>query len=771
MRTTTKTTAKGLTLDQEVDMEAEEEDDVYQHVHKSPPLSFRTRPSKARNPARPYNLWEDLAEAKANISLGQLIQLAPSVKKQMKEGATTRRKLRSRGQAHHTEGMPAKPDKIEASKEIPESSCAGCELDSDNDFEAIQIEVEIVDKIIPNAMVDDGANVNVMPEITMRKLGLSITNPSPYSIRVADQGYCKPLGRIKGLRMRAGGVDYVLNFEIMPTKAHTGEGSFPLLLGRGFLRQSGGVADWSKKNPTFTFGPLSNRTKVLIPSKEHLWKTKAIAQTNKVLLSPTISLEQDKESTPIKCIGPGLYDFEDDGTLTNWLKEYPYSDDEPVMASVNFIEMINLPALEDDLPDLATLVDDIVEQEAFYIEIDGTQLEDWDAIIPEEVLLNQLPPPLHFRTTSEGVQVGSELPIYPPVPNDWYHGPTRPTHARPADWKEIELGIFDGEVRTIKMGTHLPDEEVAKYRDLILEFSDVMAWSYKDMKGIPPYIVQHTIPLVPNARPVRHKEKRLNPNMQLVVKAELLKLLEASFIRPVEITDWVSPMILVRKKNGKLRVCIDYRQLNKQTRKDHFPLPFVNTILDEVAGHELYTFMDGYSDYNQISIAPEDWHKTAFTTPWGTYIYVVMPFGLCNALAAFQRAMTYAFSELLHKSLTVFIDDYSTHSTEAEHLHWVRECLLCCRRSSIAVNPFKLYLAVKRGVLLGHIVSAAGTEPDPEKIEVIVNLQPPKDVKGVQKALGHIGWYRTRIEDYATPALPLTNLIKKDTKFEWTPEC
>ena len=111
--------------------------------------------------------------------------------------------------------------------------------------------------------------------------------------------------------------------------------------------------------------------------------------------------------------------------------------------------------------------------------------------------------------------------------------------------------------------------------------------------------------------------------------------------------------------------------------------------------------MDGYSVYNQISIAPEDHHKTAFITPWGTFIYVVMPFGHCNAPSAFQRAMSFAFSDLLHKSMTVFIDDFSTHSLATEHLHWVRECLIRCRRTGIAVNLDKLYLAVKKGILLG----------------------------------------------------------------------
>jgi hypothetical protein len=230
-------------------------------------------------------------------------------------------------------------------------------------------------------------------------------------------------------------------------------------------------------------------------------------------------------------------------------------------------------------------------------------------------------------------------------------------------------------------------------------------------------------------------------------------------------------MVLVKKKNGKLRVCIDYRALNKNIQKDHFPLPFVNTILDEVAGHELYTFMDGYSGYNQVSIALEDYHKTGFTTPWGTFIYAVMPFGLCNAPTAFQRVMTHAFFDLLHKSMLIFIYDFNTQTSKIDHMVMLKACFERCYRYGIALNPKKIYLAVERGVLLGHVVSQKGKEPDPEKIEVIVNLQPPTDVKGVQRVLGHFGWYRDNMHDYATAAIPLTNLTKKGTPYNWTLQC
>ena len=181
----------------------------------------------------------------------------------------------------------------------------------------------------------------------------------------------------------------------------------------------------------------------------------------------------------------------------------------------------------------------------------------------EEVIIDDLPPPLHFRRTSDGIQVGHDLPIYPPVPNDWYHGQTKTIDARPLDWKEINLALEDEEPKMIKIGSQLTDEEVQQYKDLMLEFIDVFAWSYTDLKGMPLEIVQHTIPLFPDTKPIRQLQRHMNPRMQLIVKAKLERLLQAGFIKHVEITDWVSSMVLIKKKNRKIWICINYRALNK----------------------------------------------------------------------------------------------------------------------------------------------------------------------------------------------------------------
>ena len=181
--------------------------------------------------------------------------------------------------------------------------------------------------------------------------------------------------------------------------------------------------------------------------------------------------------------------------------------------------------------------------------------------------------------------------------------------------------------------------------------------------------------------------------------------------------------------------------------------------------------MDGYAGYNQVAIALADLHKTAFTTPWRTFIWVVMSFGLCNAPATFQRLVMYIFSDLLFKSMTVYIDDFSTQSSAKEHVHCVREALVRCRQMRLALNPDKTFLGVKKGVLLGYVVSENGREPDPDKVAVIDELETPKNAKGISKLLGHVGWYRELIPDFAKIAVPITHLLKKDVRFVWTDEC
>jgi len=186
-----------------------------------------------------------------------------------------------------------------------------------------------------------------------------------------------------------------------------------------------------------------------------------------------------------------------------------------------------------------------------------------------------------------------------------------------------------------------------------------------DIKGLSPTIIQHRIHLNEEATPKKDPQRRLNPIMQEAVHAEIVKLLDNGIIYPISDSQWVSPVHVVPKKYGltmveienkkfiqtrlptKIRVCIDYRKLNAATCKDYFPLPFIDQMLERLAGHEYYYFLDSYSGYNQISIAPEDQEKTTFTCPFGTFAYSRMPFGLCNTPATFQHYMLSLFSYMV----------------------------------------------------------------------------------------------------------------------------
>ncbi|KAG5540097.1 hypothetical protein RHGRI_020361 [Rhododendron griersonianum] len=206
------------------------------------------------------------------------------------------------------------------------------------------------------------------------------------------------------------------------------------------------------------------------------------------------------------------------------------------------------------------------------------------------------------------------------------------------------------------IASDLDDTQEQKLLNVLKEHKEAIGWSINDIKGVSPSLVMHRIHLEENAKTSREPQRRLNPAMQEVVRAEILKLLDAGVIYPISDSNWVSPVQVVPKKSGVTvvknednelvptrvqtgwRVCIDYRKLNSMTRKDHFPLPFIDQMLERLAGHEYYCFLDGYSGYNQIPIAPEDQEKTTFTCPYGTFAYRRMPFGLCNAPATFHDA-------------------------------------------------------------------------------------------------------------------------------------
>ena len=220
------------------------------------------------------------------------------------------------------------------------------------------------------------------------------------------------------------------------------------------------------------------------------------------------------------------------------------------------------------------------------------------------------------------------------------------------------------------------------------------------------------------------------------------------------------------------RICIDYRKLNKATRKDHFPLPFLDQMLDRLADHEYYCFLDGYSDYNQIAIAPEDQEKATFTCPYGTFAFRRMPFGLCNAPGTLQRCMMAIFSDMVEKIIEVFMDDFFILGSSFDNcLENLRSMLIRCEETNLVLNWEKCHFMVQEGIVLGHRISARGIEVDRANIETIEKLPPPSSVKGIRSFLGHAGFYRRFIKDFSQIAKPLSNLLVQGTPFEFDAQC
>ncbi|MCO5559712.1 hypothetical protein L7F22_013313 [Adiantum nelumboides] len=269
----------------------------------------------------------------------------------------------------------------------------------------------------------------------------------------------------------------------------------------------------------------------------------------------------------------------------------------------------------------------------------------------------------------------------------------------------------------------LTKEEEEDYINMFKRYPHLFIIDYSMIKGVD--VIQHHIDLKPDAKTVAQKLRRLGVVQQEALLSEVNKLLKAGFIYPVTNSEWVSPVVVNPKKNGKWRVCVEYKPLNAATKKDHFPLPFQDEILNEVARHKRYTVCDGFSGYYQIRIAEEDQHKTTFVTPWGCFAFRVMPFGLTNAPSTFTRFTSFIFQPFFGKSIRVFLDDFCTYSDKALHCQRVEEGLQMLYQYGGQLNPDKCHVAEKEVVLLRHVISQEGIKVDPSCVQAILDLPPP----------------------------------------------
>ncbi|MCO5592348.1 hypothetical protein L7F22_046349 [Adiantum nelumboides] len=300
---------------------------------------------------------------------------------------------------------------------------------------------------------------------------------------------------------------------------------------------------------------------------------------------------------------------------------------------------------------------------------------------------------------------------------------------------------------------------------MLQKFPNLFVKDYINVRGVD--IVQHQIELKPESQPRAQKLRRLGVVKKEALLKEVRKLLSAGFIYPVDNFEWVSPMVVTPKKNGKWRVCVDYRPLNEATKRDHSPLPFQDEILNEVVGHENYTVCDDYSGYFQIRIAEEDQKKTTFITPWGCYAFWVMPFGLTNAPVTFQRFMNHVFQAFFGKSIRVYIDDFCIYSSKALHVQKVEEGLQRLNGFGGQLNLDKCHIEEDEVILLGHKISQRGIEVDPAKAKALVELPSPKSIKEVTSFMQKVK-YMARFIHLASELLHPLQKLTQQVEFTWS---
>ena len=569
---------------------------------------------------------------------------------------------------------------------------------------------------IERCLCDLGASINLMPLSLFKKLNMGELKSTTVSLQLADRSLKYPIGVVEDILVQVGKFVFPADFLVLEMEESV---DIPIILGRPFLATGRALIDVQGGKLTFQVGKEKQEFKVF-----------------KALRCPSY----DDSCYTITVGEPKKEDY---------LMKECFKD--PLEVCL----MMNVDEEHDD-------VEDEVKEYACALKGIGYR-----------------PPLTHFEDLGESQPLPKPSMEKPPL----LDLKPLPSHLRYAF-------LGDSSTLPVIISSSLSQDEEKKLLRVLCDHKRALGWSISDLRGISPLLCMHRILMEDGHKTSVEHQWRLNPNMKEVVRKEVLKWLDAGIIYPISDSSWVSPVQVVPKKGGMTvvtndkneliptrtvtgwRVCVDYRKLNSVTRKDHFPLPFIDQMLERLSGHAYYCFLDGYSGYNQIHIAPEDQEKTTFTCPYGTFAFRRMPFGLCNAPATFQRLMMSIFSDMIENTIEVFMDDFSVFGSSYDHcLQNLERVLARCEEKNLVLNWEKCHFMVQEGIVLGHRISKDGIEVDKAKIEVISDLPPPTSVRAIRSFLGHAGFYRRFIKDFSKITKPLCNLLAKDVRFVFDETC
>ena len=324
-------------------------------------------------------------------------------------------------------------------------------------------------------------------------------------------------------------------------------------------------------------------------------------------------------------------------------------------------------------------------------------------------------------------------------------------------------------IKTVDIGKDgFTSTEQKRIYELLADYSDIFSKGEYDLGRI--NVIEHGIDLN-GPKPKRCGPRPLNPTLRVELEKQLKEMMDHDIIQPSR-SEFACPVVLVKKKDGSIRFCCDFRRLNDVTRRDSYPLPKINELINTLSGAKLFTTLDFRSGYHQIALNPEDRHKTAFTTQFGLFEWKVMPMGLCNSPGSFSRLMDLIIVGLNWNGVLLYLDDLLIFGKDYdEHFDRLKEVFQRLRQANLKLSPKKCHILQREVNYLGHIISNGEVKPDPAKTKIIDTYPTPKSIKDVRAFMGLASYYRKFVKNFATLVKPLTCMLEKGSEFHWTLEC
>jgi hypothetical protein len=322
----------------------------------------------------------------------------------------------------------------------------------------------------------------------------------------------------------------------------------------------------------------------------------------------------------------------------------------------------------------------------------------------------------------------------------------------------------------VLFGSQLSEEQEKTLLKFLFNNRDVFARSANDLCGVNRDVIEHSLNVNPTIRPRKQKLQKMSDDKAKGARNEVKRLLSAGVIREVTYPKWLANTVMVKKANGKWRMCIDFTDLNKAYPKDEFPLPRIDSLIYAVDTSKIMSLLDYYSGYHQIWMKKEDEPKTSFITPSGTYCYLRMPEGLKNARGSFSRMTSKVLCTQIGRNVLTYVNDTIVKSTKQEnHIADLQETFANFRKTGLKLNLEKCVFGVKKGKFLECLVLTKGIEANPSKVEAILQMEPPKSRKGAQRLTGRVASLNRFISRSAERNLPFFEVLKSAEVFEWGP--